>query len=505
MPHAAIASSTQLSADAGAQIAAAGGNAVDVAIAASLVANCTEPGVSALGGGGYVTVSSPSGDPVTIDGNVEMPGRGLAPERLGQGAWEATISYGSGVTTLVGHGSVGTPGALAAYDMAWQRYGSLPWRELLQPAIDIIRPGFPMSQASHNYLKYSHEVVYGWQAQSREALHSDDGKLLDVGDTIRVNDLAESLEQIAREGAGDFYRGDLAALIARDFEANGGVMTARDLAEYEAIARTPLRFVFGPWHLSTNPAPAVGGATLCAMLTLLNHKPFGGWNASEAARMARIQRAVLRHRFEHLDLAEEPERAIRDMLAHAREGELAKASSSTVHTSVVDKDGLSCAITMSSGYGAGVISPGTGVWMNNCLGEIELNRRGLIAGPPGTRLPSNMAPTTGRHPDGRVLAIGSPGADRITSAILQTLVNHVQLGMPLAEAILQPRLHVELAPDGDRVSYERGVPVDMIDMPCREFEPMAMFFGGVGAAMRDRDGSFSAGADPRRLGGKVIV
>ncbi|MFK8017693.1 MAG: gamma-glutamyltransferase [Gammaproteobacteria bacterium] len=500
-----VASSTQLSADAGEDIIREGGNAVDAAIAAALVAITTEPGVCSVGGGGYLTIWPASGPPVTLDGNIEMPGRGLPAERLGGGAWDAVLEYGGGVTTKVGHGSVGTPGALAALELAAARYGSLPWAVLMAPVIEIARQGFPMSKASYTYLQYAHDSVYGWQDLSHAALHDKDGVLYPVGHILQVDQLADTLDHLARAGTTDFYRGDIARLIARDSEANAGVMTARDLDEYEVIAREPLTTRFGPWQLATNPAPAVGGATLSAMLTLLERQPLKRWDNAETARLASIQASVLRHRFEHLDLADDPAAAVASLMAQAGRGAIPTrgASASTVNTSAADRDGLACTITMSAGYGSGVIPPGTGIWMNNCLGEIELNRRGLIAGPAGTRLSSNMAPTTGRTRDGAILAIGSPGADRITSALVQTLLNHVQLDMPLDAAIAHPRLHVELLEDSERVAFETGVPIAEISLPTRELEPMSMFFGGVGAVRVSADGDFQIGADERRLGGQA--
>ncbi|MEM6639127.1 MAG: gamma-glutamyltransferase [Pseudomonadota bacterium] len=501
--RAGVASSTQLSADAGGDILRAGGNAVDIAVAASLVAIATEPGVCAVGGGGYVTIWPTQGEPVTLDGNIEMPGRGVAPERLGGGTWDAVLEYGGGVTTKVGHGAIGTPGALAALALAAERYGRLPWSVLMEPVVDIARRGFPMSKASHTYLSFAHESVFGWQPESRRALHNADDRLYGIGETLLVEHMADSLEHLAREGVRDFYAGDIAALIARDCDANAGVLAARDLAEYEVIARRPLLNPFGPWRLATNPAPAVGGATLSAMLTLLEREPMTGWTGAEADRLARIMAAVLRHRFDYLDLADDPKAAVSALLEQAGKGAIAtrNGSAATVNTAAADRDGLACTITMSAGYGAGVIPPGTGLWMNNCLGEVELNRRGLIAGPPGTRLASNMAPTVGRTNDGAVLAIGSPGADRITSALAQTLSNHVHLGMPLSEAIRHPRLHVELRGESERVAYERGLPADAFTLPSRECDPLSMYFGGVGAVRVGRDGHFQIGADERRRGG----
>jgi gamma-glutamyltranspeptidase/glutathione hydrolase len=174
---------------------------------------------------------------------------------------------------------------------------------------------------------------------------------------------------------------------------------------------------------------------------------------------------------------------------------------STCHTSAVDASGLACAITMSAGYGAGDMPPGTGIWLNNCVGELELNKRGMDVGPPGLRLPSNMAPTTARSADGPLLAIGSPGADRITTAILQVLVNHIHLSMPLERAIEHPRAHVEFVDQGYRVAYEPDLPIDELTMPQRRFDTTSMFFGGVGAAAWSPLHGFSVAADPRRTGG----
>ncbi len=515
MSRVAIASSTQLSADAGGEIARAGGNAVDAAIAASLVAITTEPGICSLGCGGFITIWPSQGRPVTFDGNIEMPGRGIAPERLGTGAWEVTMDYGGGVSTFVGHGSVGTPGGLGAYDKASSSYGHLPWKELFGPALYSASQGFPLSPASHNYLQYSHDCVYGWLPQSYKPLHTN-GRLKSVGDPVVVDRLAESLEAIASQGVDTFYRGDLAKLIAADSEANSGVMTAKDLAEYEVVSRTPLGFEHNGWTLATNPEPAVGGVSLVAMLELLTHPDNAlkrakdsqeGWSKALTTLIADIQHRVLMHRLRHLDYSNTLAEDTQALLTLALSGSvpLARPAPSTVHTSAVDRNGLACSITMSSGYGAGVMPPGTGIWMNNCLGEIELNRKGLNAGPPGMRLASNMAPTTGRHSDGRVLSIGSPGADRITSALLCTLNNFMREGLSLDRSIARPRLHVEINDGDPRIAYERGLDVSDVSLPTREFAEPSMFFGGVGATLHTPGSDLVAAADPRRSGGHCVV
>jgi gamma-glutamyltranspeptidase/glutathione hydrolase len=506
MTQVAVASSSRIAAAAGARIADEGGNAADAAIAAALVSITTEPAVCSPGSGGFVTVWPAAGDPVTIDGNVAMPGFGLHEEQRGRGAREVFVEYGGGLRTLVGHGSVATPGAFAALGVASQRYGRLPWSTLVQPAYEWARVGFPLPAPSHEYLKCAHDIVFGVDPRSHRALHDDSGQLKGCGELIRVADLPESLARIAEHGVRDFYTGELARRIAEDSRRHEGALTAEDLAQYAAIDRAPLQVRLADWRVATNPPPAVGGVTLSAMLSLMHGQPFERWDKAAAARLVRVQEHVLGYRRERLDLSDDFDGDALVLLDRARRGELAGAlrAPSTVHTSAVDDQGLACAITLSAGYGSGVIPPGTGMWMNNCLGEIELNRRGLTGSPPGTRLPSNMAPTVARRTDGAVLAIGSPGADRITTALLCTLVGYMELGMSLPEAVRHPRAHLEFSEDGARLAYEAGMPVEDIGLPTRRYEDLSMYFGGVGAVLWSPREGFVTAADPRRTGGEAL-
>ena len=506
MARVAIATASQLAADAGAQIVTQGGNAVDAAIAAAMVTMNTEPGVCALGAGGYLTVWANDEPPVTIDGNVEIPGRGLPPARLGRGGESVSMDYGGGVTTVIGPGSVGTPGAAAALGVACERFSRLRWEDLLAPTIEIVRRGFPLSLACHNYLVHSGELVFGRDPDSHAALHDGDGKLLEIGATVRVPHLADSLTAIARKGPGEFYSGDLGCALADHIAANDGALTRLDMSSFEPLIRPALCLPLADWQIATNPPPAIGGAVLGAMLTLAQQQPCTTLDAQAVRRIVEIQSMALGFRREHLDLADDREAEANRLLALCSEGALSSAltSPSTVHTSTVDDEGTGCAITMSAGYGSGVMPPGTGVWLNNCLGELELNAHGLGAGPPGTRLPSNMAPTIGRNPRGAVLAIGSPGADRITTAIFQALLNYVQFGFDLPAAIRQPRSHVEWRDGKLCVAYESGLPVELLDAPTRGFDQLSMFFGGVGAALWDPQHGLSVGADPRRTGGTYM-
>jgi gamma-glutamyltranspeptidase/glutathione hydrolase len=487
-----------------ARIAAAGGNAVDAAIAASLIGMISEPGIVALGAGGFFTIWPPDGAPCTIDGYAAMPGKGQDPSRFGRGVFDAWMAYGGGMTTTVGHGSVAVPGALAACWAASARYGVLPWEVVVEPSVQLAEAGFPLSTAAFRYLEHCHDTIFGWHGPSYAALHDASGALVEPGTRLRIEHLAESLHSIAQGGPSVLYDGAIAALILEDMEEGDGLLTSVDLASYESVVRTPLRALVAGWDVATNPPPAVGGAALAAMLLLMGDHPVGEWTSKSVARLVGVQRSVFSYRREHLDGTEDLEARATRMLDQIRAGGWLE-SPSTIHTSVVDEQGLACAATFSAGYGSGVMPPGTGIWMNNSLGELELNPGGLHRLTPGARLLSNMAPTVARDGKGSVLAIGSPGADRITTAILQSFLNFAHLGMTLDEAVRYPRLHVELVDGTGRVAHEPGVEhLDELVLPTRPFAQKDMFFGGVAVAALHSDGTLEAGVDPRRSGCAVV-
>ena len=502
MSRVAVATTSQLAADAAREVAEVGGNAVDCALAAALVTINTEPGVCALGGSAFITIWSQGENPITVDGNVAVPGKGLDDSQRGRGAVEISLDYGGGITTLVGPGSVAVPGTLAAIEDAWQRYGKAPWKAIFEPTIRACRDGFALSAACRYYLGYSGDIIFGRSDDGYRALHGDDGRLVDAGDTIIVPHLADTLDAIARDGARVFYEGDVARAIADHCRAGDGMLTREDLSSYRAVERAPLVNTIGDWQLATNPPPAVGGSVLTAMLLACAGLDIDHWDSNALRHLINTQRACLDFRQRHLDLADDVGPEAARLVEAARDGSLLArwTSASTVHTSVVDDSGNGCAITASSGYGSGEMPAGTGLWLNNCLGEIELNRRGLDAGPPGARLPSNMAPSVARR-KGAVLAVGSPGADRITTAMQQFLFNYLRIGMPLADAIAHPRVHVDTSGDVVRLKAEPGLPLPDIDLPVSIFPELVMYFGGVGAAVYDDERGFDVAADPRREGG----
>lgn len=497
MPDVALAAPNEAAADAGALVARAGGNAVDAALAAALVTMVNEVGLVSLSSGGFVTVQPQDGSsPVTVDGWMDMPGRGAEAAR-GSGTWDVTTEYGGGVTVTIGAGSVATHGAVSAFEETHRRWGSVPWREVVAPAVDVARGGFRLGSASRYYLDYVHDDIYGWDQQSRAAVHDVDGTV--TRGLVVVADLAASLELIAEEGATALHAGELGRLISDDVVARGGLLTREDLEAYRPVVRPALRVELGDWTLGTNPTPAIGGVCVAAMLRLLDGVPRdvvdGRWSTADVDRLVEVQRAVLGHRLDVLDHSDD---LVADALAYlASVDDTVRSSGSTAHVSATDGDGGACSVTVSSGYGSGMVARGTGIWLNNCLGEQELNPRGLHGLPAGTRLLSNMAPTVAHHRDGAALAIGSPGADRISTAVAQVVAGFVSGGLPLQEAVDHPRVHVHRAGRPDEV------------VKVEEAADLTMYYGGVAATLLRRDATgalhLEAAADPRRDGAVRLV
>ena len=503
----ALAATGPVSLAAGREIARAGGNAVDVAMAAALAAMSTEPGIVSLSAGAFINIWADGQDPMVIDGNVEMPGRGLARERFGEGVTLVNTDYGGGVSMFAGHGSVATSGALPACQLAIEERGRVSWADVVAPSSRACREGYPIGGAAATYLGHTAYPLFGLDPEALALVTRPGGEPVRAGDVKTNPALAEVLDLIAREGSSVVMIGEVGRALVADMEANGGLITARDLAEYDPFVREPVRRDIGEWTFAINPPPSVGGPMLAVMLGELARRPDWRWSD-----VIDIQRQVLGHRVNVHDLQRDLEAAGHELLLEVDRHGLAglPTSASTANISTVDSDGLACTITVSSGYGAGVTIPGTGLILNNALGEPELNRLGLHQLTPGTRLASNMAPTTGRAADGRVLAIGSPGADRITTALMQVLAQGCLQGWGLQEAIDAPRVHVSFDAEGAaRVEHEHAPAISAairaLGLPGRDHGELSMYFGGVGAAYLGADGTLEAAGDPRRSAAVALL
>jgi gamma-glutamyltranspeptidase/glutathione hydrolase len=299
-------------------------------------------------------------------------------------------------------------------------------------------------------------------------------------------ELADALDLLGAEGPAPFYTGAVAAAVSATALARGGLITPADLAVYEVIEREPVRVTYRGREVLTNPPPSAGGILLAYALALLDQEP----GPPDALALVRAMEAIQGARDQDFYAGLPDPGFARDFLS-SRVG-------STTHISVLDGDGWACSVTTSNGEGSGLLVPGTGLHLNNMLGEQDLSPLGFFAQPPGSRLPSAMAPTLVRR-DGRLeLVLGSAGSNRIRSALLQVIVNMLDLGLPVQAAVDAPRLHAE---DG-LVSIEPGIDgAALAAAGCRlgRHRRRNTYFGGVQAVARTGAGITGAG-DPRRGG-----
>jgi gamma-glutamyltranspeptidase / glutathione hydrolase len=496
-PSLAIAAGNPLNAEAAANVARAGGNAVDACLASAIMAWVAEPFFASVGGGGFVIVRSPEGKVEAIDGNNAMPL--TAPTEPGQGLKPIFVpDYSDGLNTGIGGGSVAVPGVLAAFRRAWERHGRIEWAALFEDAIKAARDGISFPRTSAYYLSVTWDTIWSAYPAPR-SIFSTDGRPLREGEKLVQSELADSLEAIARTGPGIFYGGELGKDIAGEIGADGGFLTAGDLAPYEPAVRLPISTTAFGWRVESNPPPAVGGAVLTHMLAILD----GADLDNPAARLQAIveaQRAAVGYRTERYQDPGEIAGALEEVLARLR-GRTPGAAETT-HTSTADADGYVCSLTESNGYGSGLVV--RGVLLNNALGEEELNPLGVHRLPPGSRCHSNQAPTVATGPD-QVVGLGSPGANRIVTAIAQTLIGLAIDGRSLEEAVAAPRAHLDARPQGETLCYEPGLPGDELPYIPRPYDELHMYFGGVNVASVRSDGSVDAAFDPRRSGGCILV
>ncbi len=493
-PHLAIAAGNRSGTESAAEVARQGGNAVDACLAAAITGWVAEPFFTSLAGSGFVAVRTPEGHVEIVDGNNAMPH--TVPAEPLQGVRRVFLDYSNGMYTGIGGGAVAVPGVLAAVRAAWERHGKIEWPALFQGAIRVAREGLPFPKTSAYYLSVTWKEIWSQFEGSRD-LFVVDGRPMREGETLRQPGLADALERIAGEGPEVFYSGDVAVQIADAIARDGGFLGVSDLKGYRAEIRSPVGTDAWGWRIEANPPPAVGGAVLVHMLALLGDAALDD-PVERARALVEAQRAAIGYRAERY---QDPD-GIAAAFDEALQGLTPRRSSDTTHASSADAEGYACSITESNGYGAGLCV--NGILLNNTLGEEELNPFGAHGLPPGTRCHSNMTPTVARG-GGRVVAIGSPGADRIVTAIAQTLVRLAVDGATLQEAVEGPRIHLDPRPTGELLCYEPGIPGDRIGYNPLPYDEIHMYFGAAQVASVNDSGEVDAAYDPRRSGGTALI
>jgi gamma-glutamyltranspeptidase/glutathione hydrolase len=469
--------------EAAAETLRGGGNAFDAAVAAGFAAAVVEPALTGLGGGGFLLARTAAGDARLFDFFVDTPGRGLAGAPEQPDFEPVTVRFGHADQVFnVGLGSVAVPGCLPGYLHVHRSLGRIPLARVLAPAIRLARDGVALNAEQAYLLEILQPILSLSEAGRR--IYSRDGRPLGVGEGLVNADLSTFLERLVESAASaDFAEAGLAQRIAADMESGGGHVSVADLEAYRVRERTPLSFEYRGVRVLANPPPSFGGTLVAISLRLLEADgampPWGS-----AAHVERLVDSMIET---------EAVRARSEAAARLR------SAQGTTHVSVGDGEGNVASMTTSNGENSGYIVPGTGVMLNNMLGEEDLHPDGFHAGPPGERVASMMCPTVLLRDDAPWLVLGSGGSKRIRTALAQVISNAVDYGMDPRSAVEAPRLHW----DGSVVQLEPGGGVEALAAlaarwPLNRWSQRNLYFGGVHAV---GPGPVGAG-DPRR-GGSV--
>jgi gamma-glutamyltranspeptidase/glutathione hydrolase len=449
-----------------------------------------EPLLSGPGAGGYMLVAGAGEEPVLLDFFVSAPGQGYTGTR--EPLLPIDVSFGDANQVFnVGAASVGVPGNPVGVVRALERWGTVPLPALCAPAAALARTGVRVN-AQQAYIFKILSAIFFSTPEAR-SLFAAQGRSIREGDWFISSELGDCIERLGAEGSDPFYTGDVAAALAGWVGERGGALTLADLAAYDAEARAPVQAAYRGRDVLTNPPPSAGGILLALAMARLDATDGPPSVPDIVAVMEDAQSERTTEFVEGLG-----EDGFADTFMASRLG-------STTHISVLDGEGRACSVTCTNGEGSGVVVPGTGVHLNNIMGEADLNPMGFHHFPAGRRMPSMMAPTVVLGTDGGVeLVLGSAGSNRIRSAILQTIVGVVDHGLGAQDAVGAPRVHFE-----DGVVYaEPGAAVDAVEQAgyaIARFKERNLFFGGVQAVARDPGGELRGGADPRRGGGVAVA
>ena len=507
-----IAAGDPLTAEAGAEILKAGGNAFDAAIAATLMSFVAESTLTSPGGGGFLLSSTAGHEPVLFDFFTQTPGKRNTSDHLD--FYPAFLNFGdSKQEFMIGLASAAVPGNIAGLFHVHQRLGSLPFAELAAPAIHAAKTGVTVTP----YLLYNFHLVSDMilaEEASRKVFKPGD-KLLAEGDRYYMPDFADLMEVLAKEGPREFYEGEVARAILKDCEARGAHLTTDDFLQYGVVERKPLQFTYRNHDIFTNPPPSAGGSLIAFMLKLLDHVPldrkdFGtayhlnclvdAMKLTAQARTEKFDQKALHEVITQLFDPEYVAKLGKEIEKHAQK------SGSTTHLTVADREGNIASVTTSFGTGCGYIIPGTDCMLNNMLGEEDLNPHGFHHWPLNQRITSMMSPTLVFQEKLPFMALGTGGANRIRTAILQAISNAIDFKMDPDSSVNAPRIHWE----NGVFSYEPGYRQESIlginhieEYQRVEYQHNNMFFGGVHAIFWDKSGK-PAGAGDRRREGIVI-
>lgn len=523
-----VATSQTLATQAGVNAMKAGGNAIDAAVAVGLTLSVVDTHNSGIGGGCFILIRRANGEFVAIDGREMAPAAATRTMFQQNGKADPALSTTGALAS-------GVPGALAAYAFAATNYGRLKLSEIISPAATLARDGFPLDSKYARRLAATASKLKQFPASAAIVLPK--GRSLKTGDTLVQPDLGRTLSQIARHGTDWFYRGPFARMTAKWMAANGGIMTVKDFQNYRVRLRKPVRGSYRGHDIVSFPPPSSGGVHVVQILNILEATKWNPTNLgviqrqhsiAEAMKLAFADRA---HWLGDPDFANVPlglldKSYARELAAQIRPdrtidvprhgnppGALDRLfEKHTTHFSTADDEGnwVSCTATINTGFGSKVVIPGTGVFMNNEMDDFSAqpgapNAFGLIgaeanAVEPGKRPLSSMSPTIVLKDRQPVLALGGAGGPTIITQTAQHIINILDLGMNLDEAINAPRIHHQWVPDELRI--EKRMDASIIEgLKKLGHKPRSSTTLGVSQIISyDPNTGFSGVADPRAPG-----
>lgn len=507
-----VASGHFLTSRAAAEIMEKGGNAFDAAVSAGFASALTEPSLTSPGGGGFLLAHiNEKDEDILFDFFVDTPGKGLN-VKVTPHFYPVTVYFKDSTQDFhIGRGSVAVPGILKGLLHVHKRLGSLPLEEVLKPAIDYAQQGVELTSTQAYFLSLLKPIMTS--SETGQALFVRHGSFVKKGDKIFNPPLASFLKKLSQGNHDDLYNGSSAQQIAQDMAHGGGFVTVDDLRSYQVVERQPLRIYYRGYDVITNPPPSSGGILISLYLSILDKYDLSGFTPlgfRHIKTLAEIMKFVDYLRFKKKIRPEElypfNSKTI-NSYTDTMNGELnpyiPTFTRGTTHISIIDKQGNAASMTTSNGEGSGYYAPGTGIMLNNMLGEDDLHPDGFHSFEPGLRVSSMMSPTIIKK-QGRIAAVlGSGGSKRIRTSILQVIVNLLDFHMPVKSAVEAPRIHLD---DEGILQIEPQCKQETCKelkkhFPLNEWSEKALYFGGVHAVCASGDGW----GDSRRGGAFVKV
>lgn len=477
-------------ANSAAEILSAGGNAFDAAIAALYTVCVAEPALASLGGGGFMMASPSDSRPVLFDFFVQTPRQHKDIEDISTEAF--ICDFGDTQQEfIIGAGTSAVPGCVKGIFEVAASYATMPMRELIGPTLELLKQGIEVNEMQAHVLRILAPIYLSGTARQIFESTQCPGQTVQAGEKIFFPQYADLLESLAAEGDDLFYRGEIAKSVD-DVGRSGGQVTYDDMAAYQVELRDPLKVRYKDYTLLLNPPPSNGGILIGLAISRLADLNLGqhefGSSGHLNAVLETLKRCGQLEDEPSLDAGAGFDAQLLEIYRANRHSRLL-APRGTTHISIIDRDRNAVSVSVSNGEGCGTMIPGTSVMLNNMMGEHDVNPHGLTEWPRTRRLSSLMSPTVAVGKTGTQIAVGSGGSNRIPAVVQQVLINLVEFGMPVEDAVLAPRMHYHHSSAYAENLFDNPDLQQILERAGRAtiFNKRDIFFGGAHTARRQGD------------------